>query len=375
MKPQRTAIAGKLNKTRTLTCEHLEDRRLLAGNVQAIKSGSVLILTGDNLANEVGVFQSAPGTISVFGLATSINGGGTTANFTGIKSVTADLRGGDDRIGFALTRAAVLRLSALGPMTAADRLPLAGNIMVYGGAGDDSVGVVANLGGLLHVDLGNGNDSLGVFESKVKLGTTIIGGDGDDGLFVQDSSLSNVVVISGNGDDGVSLWDSSASNVSIDLGAGSDFLDLDTANLSGSLSVLGGTGSDGISMVDTTVKYTAVINAGLGGNGVYLERVNVGFNLTIMGGELDDLIDVLDSRVGSMLAVHTLGGNDHVDLDKLNVRDWIFADLGTGNDELEIKGLVTKWASFWGGTGNDRLTNRLGNSIGRTDRRLFETII
>jgi hypothetical protein len=76
-----------------------------------------------------------------------------------------------------------------------------------------------------------------------------------------------------------------------------------------------------------------------------------------------------------MLAVHTLGGNDHVDLDKLNVRDWIFADLGTGNDELEIKGLVTKWASFWGGTGNDRLTNRLGNSIGRTDRRLFETII
>src|SRR5262245_33616028 len=84
---------------RRLSLERLEDRATPAGNVLAIQAGAFLMLTGDDLANNVLLLPgSAPNEIVVQGVDTTINGSTDPQTFTGVSDLDAELLGGDDQL-------------------------------------------------------------------------------------------------------------------------------------------------------------------------------------------------------------------------------------------------------------------------------------
>jgi len=130
-----------LRRRRPLRTERLEDRDLLAGDVSVVKSGTTLRITGTNAANDVVVVGDAvPGTYHVFGIDADASGDDTTINgtlhdftegaadFSGIRNIVVNLRGGDDV--FFLTNVP----------NSADPSRL-NNVTIDMGAGDDVVGL------------------------------------------------------------------------------------------------------------------------------------------------------------------------------------------------------------------------------------------
>lgn len=434
MSPRHNNLKSSKLSGRWLTCESLEDRRLLAGNVSAVKAGSVLVLTGDDLANEVGVFRSAPGVIGVAGNATNVNGSAGTKTFSGINSIVANLRGGNDRLGLANSLAAIQNLIG-GGGSAADRLILSGNVQIFAGNSDDTVGLAVGLGGSLLVDLGAGNDLLGIAHSSIAGSVQVLGQQGNDTIAMRDSSTSAVVINGGFGNDELLIRDStvkfnivvngldgidnvavsgvSAHDLLIDLSSGNDSATVQSVNLRGSLIILGGLGNDNI-VIDgvingeviesaeaengVTASHIAldlIVNAGLGSNNISIGsaaaiptdrteyengtqpadgQVVVKRNVSILGGELADTVRVNNLSGARTFSLETLGGNDSVQLFNVAVADWIFASLGAGNDSLSVLGIKAKKAFWLGGVGTDSFLAGSGNMIGKVERKDFENI-
>ena len=106
--------------------ESLENRRLLAGNVQATTLAGFLLLDGDELGNEVMLRSgSLPGVIIVHGMnQTRVNGSSQDVVFTGVERVLAQFHGGNDWF-----RSADLTLTSA----------LFTSLIVDGGTGDDRI--------------------------------------------------------------------------------------------------------------------------------------------------------------------------------------------------------------------------------------------
>jgi hypothetical protein len=76
-----------------LAVELLERRDTPAGTITAAFAGGVLTLTGDDLDNSIEVQQTGPGSFTVAGVNTTIQGSPT---FTGVTAIAADMADGDD---------------------------------------------------------------------------------------------------------------------------------------------------------------------------------------------------------------------------------------------------------------------------------------
>ncbi len=131
--------------------------------VVATLSGGVLNLRGDDLGNFVGVTQPSANTILVTGVGTTINGQSQSVAFNGVRSIVADLRGGDDTLGISKNAAVYNQVLAENaksspavPMYAnSERLVLSGGVQVFGGSGSDAFAIVGSLGG--NILFGDGN--------------------------------------------------------------------------------------------------------------------------------------------------------------------------------------------------------------------------
>jgi len=405
MSPHNNNLKLSNGTGRSLACEQLEDRRLLAGNVSAVKAGSVLVLTGDDLANEVGVFRSAPGVIGVAGNATNINGSASTKTFTGINSIMADLRGGDDRLGLASSLAAIQNL-ILGGGSAADRLNLTGNVQIFAGGGNDTIGLAVGLGGSLLIDLGAGNDTAGIAHSNIAGSVQVLGQHGNDTIAMRNSSTSAVVFNGGVGNDELLLIDStvkfnvaihgfdgtdsvtvsgvSAHDLLIDLGNGSDLLAVQGVNLRGSLIVLGGLGNDSIvidggnnggdmqlaeaenGVTASQIAFDLIINAGLGSNQIYVGAAEVNED-DEEGGDEEDLEENRVSTVATQSVqnvivrrnVNILGGelSDTVRVNNLSGAKNFSLETAGGDDSVQLFNVHAADLIFASlGAGNDSLS-------------------
>lgn len=188
-------------KKRTLRCERLEEKKLLAGDV-ALVGGGTLVINGTNQDDFVQVDQ-VKGTRSV-----EVNVNGKTSSFDGVKTLVITGGNGNDDI-------------SVNTLDDADFLI---NSFVFGGNGND---IIQGGGGNDYLDGGNGDDILSTFVTDenynpIGAGSTnvLIGGNGNDSLWggwgVRD------ILLGGNGND--TIYDIVGGSNYIDGGNGNDFI-------------------------------------------------------------------------------------------------------------------------------------------------------
>src|ERR1043165_1413771 len=81
--------------------EHLEDRRLLAGNVTANATTvpGVLLITGDGSSNGILVEQVSAASFKVTGLGTTVNASFSAKTITGVTGgIAINMQGGNDAV-------------------------------------------------------------------------------------------------------------------------------------------------------------------------------------------------------------------------------------------------------------------------------------
>ncbi len=258
----------------------LECRRLLAGNVRAVLSGSTLTVTGDNSNNDVAIEQTVDGLrVRAFGgtkLNGIVNGAILMSNRT---EMTVDLKGGNDRLNLSdylggdvsvqmgsgndtLTLSAITtdgdlvvdlnsgndRLEAnLGGELQVDTNVVGGNCSLLGGSGNENILIRAlNVLGHLSIDASSGNDNVGVGSGRTNGTTSILLGEGNDNAGLENrTSAGTFSLNAGNGNDLVGAQGLVMQEAAIiDLGNGKDALLTQGNSFMGNLTREGGTGID-----------------------------------------------------------------------------------------------------------------------------------
>jgi hypothetical protein len=223
LRTPRTRNANMAAKKRTtrLSCEKLETREVMAGNVTAGIVNNALDLTGDSAANEVRVEKLSSGAFFVTGLnGTKING---KTSYTAVASeddLRVNLGGGNDRL-------------YLNSPTTSKTLTI-DYLSVNMGSGKDLV-EINNLKTIDTIDtvftLGSSTDSStdsDVFRMNGKnsfaQGLIISTGSGGDSVELNNGTVGKKLTVDlGSGDDRIELCDMFFADSDINGGSGNDF--------------------------------------------------------------------------------------------------------------------------------------------------------
>ena len=214
-----------------LSYQTLEGRRLLAGNVSVGLSGSTLVVTGDDLSNQIEVSQNANGDVLFTGLdSTTING---QTEFTFAQTFSRSrfqLNDGADEVsfnGFESGR----EFRFLGG-NGDDRLDASGLTARYyhvqGNAGDDAFQVSDSLSRRsAYFHLGAGDDVLAVESFDAGRNFKVYGNAGDDTFASNTLTVDRKFRVNlGSGDDEALIAGESdfGRSAKVRLGSGNDFL-------------------------------------------------------------------------------------------------------------------------------------------------------
>ena len=214
-----------------LSYQTLEGRRLLAGNVSVGLSGSTLVVTGDDLSNQIEVSQNANGDVLFTGLdSTTING---QTEFTFAQTFSRSrfqLNDGADEVsfnGFESGR----EFRFLGG-NGDDRLDASGLTARYyhvqGNAGDDAFQVSDSLSRRsAYFHLGAGDDVLAVESFDAGRNFKVYGNAGDDTFASNTLAVDRKFRVNlGSGDDEALIAGESdfGRSAKVRLGSGNDFL-------------------------------------------------------------------------------------------------------------------------------------------------------
>jgi hypothetical protein len=164
--------------------EGLEDRLLLAGNITSVLAGGVLTLTGDDVANQVQLTVGTNGQMVARGLTGTTINGMAAVNFGVVNTLTVLGGLGDDKI----------ELNHSGRTITND-------VILDGGAGNDTISATGKFGADLNLLGGLGNDKLSVKNARVLTAgstatdVTMNGGEGNDALSITASTIGNDVIL------------------------------------------------------------------------------------------------------------------------------------------------------------------------------------
>ena len=282
-KTGRKSTSGGL---RNLRLEALEEKTLLAGDVQVVVSRGDLVITGDRADNQVEIVATAnPGEYEVRGLErggedTTINGTGETITVDGVRDdIRIDMGGGDSQIG--------LMESAEG-----DLLAVPDDLVIRNRAGQltidtDNVQVRDDL----RIRTRRGSDNIRLLETQVDDDVRIVTLGGDD-----DVSLDQVNV---------------GSDTMIKLGAGVNELTVQDTEFGDDLNVTGGHAGDGdtFRIRDTNVGDRIDVSAHSGTDTGCLLNVE-SRSMHIHMGRGSDRFDLSNVTVSQRTRVSGDGGSD-----------------------------------------------------------------
>ncbi|WP_254507498.1 hypothetical protein [Anatilimnocola floriformis] len=372
------------------TCESLESRLNLAGNVLAYALGPNLYIYGDNLSNEVRIEGVVAGTVEVTGVGTSVNG---IANGQivpkGIQNIFMEMGNGDDSATFVLTNiTGMLRFNG---SNGNDSLTFGedngdsnsfGSVAATMGAGNDAINVddgsftarqsfvalngdgnnVTDLDptvsltlGLVSITGGSGSDFIDLGDTLVNTGyITVNSGDGDNDFFIDGNTTINggITVIGGSGPDNFEPGDFGFNpqltvngSIVASLGNGTNFIEFasDNVDVTGLISVTGGSGIDTFDFDTLTFDVYAI-------------------SLSLGAGDNEVLMNEGATTIRSSLTIATLGGADEITGFGLNVFGGVVVSTGEGDDLIQLdnsrfRSVVT--VSTAGG--NDRVNVENGN--------------
>ncbi len=203
------------------TCEALEARALLAGNMTAELIGTTYVLTGDSLDNAVGLYSE-----------------GTDFIIRGLNATTVE---GQE----------ILRIPK-------SQLSQADSFFARGGAGNDDM--LIDFTGMTwdgRADIlgGGGNDTLTVVGSTIATSARIGGGSGHDTLAVRGINIAGDLQIdAGNGNDTILLNDIQVGDdLGVVGGSGRDFAWLESSTIGDNARFRMGQRADWLVVADTTV--------------------------------------------------------------------------------------------------------------------------
>ncbi len=290
-----------------LRMESLENRIALAGDVVAALEGSLLVVAGDNLANELSITQNAAGDVTLLGL------NGTTVN--GLSSLT---------LANPLLNSAEIRMEGGNDKLTVTGLRTSTDLNIDLGAGNDAANVVANAGGNLSVKGEVGNDTVTVRGTRVGIDLNVEMGTGTANVNLRNSNIGgNTTVITDVLNDRVT-----AANL----------------RMGGDLSIETKEGADNVqASLITARSFTAITDKGA--DIVTATDVRVSDDVNVETSTGDDRVTLTRVSAGNSVKVNTDGGNDLVVATIVSAAvDAIFAG-GDGFDTFDNNG-VTAGAVF-----------------------------
>jgi hypothetical protein len=338
----------KRRSERQLHVESLENRNLLAGNVNAFVSAGDLVVVGDNFGNNITIESAGANRVQVRGftdangLPTSVNG---TPNglifFEGVtRDIIVNMQGGNDLV--RITNLVTPR-----------------HLLVDMGAQSDQLLTGVTTVGQ-NAQFGNTPSGQLFVQGDFRMN----GGDGNDLLF------QSAVIVHGVGHinlcAGADTW-----RVQRPVGSG---LNVEYRN---ELNVIPGTGNDRLEVTGLRAERNFVIFSHGGETNANLISMDVFGDLRFFGHDLADSLVVSATNVrGEFRAatfggddfveffgiarnafVNSGGGNDHVRFTDSRV-DQVFVQLGDGGDLLQLFGLLSVRIDAFGGGGNDLFATR-----------------
>ena len=306
---------------RQFALEQLESRNLLAGEVNAVKDGENLNVTGDTRNNVVAIVDVGNDRFAVIGVGTGLKGTNPTTNgyeykiFTGIRNINVDLKEGNDALAVgndaqALVQAGIQEgvissgsassaqsaLESFLGSFAYQEFQLDKQLKIRMNSGNDDVLIVdADIGRRIDADLGNGNNSFIVDPTEI----------GDD-----------LILRAGSGTDYVSLADTDiAQMLDVNLGDGANYFEMYDSDIT----------DDIVSEVGESV----VLHTGKHNDEVYFDNTDVDLDFIIRTNQGHDIVEYtgftgFTGPEGGFIVDHAVIG--HV------------ADIntGSGNDEVEV---------------------------------------
>jgi hypothetical protein len=325
--------------------EALERRDLMAGNVLAKVDGGDLLITGDGLSNGVKIMRVDASTYEVVGFP---HGGGDTRingelskRFTGVTDdISVNLGGGNDDLQLH-------GHSAAAPLTAPDA------IVINMDAGNDSVFLnFVKSGGNVDVTSGSGVD--GLYGVGLAVGNN---------MFVRESTSP---YYAGNHDI-VNIYGGSriGNQLNVKLNSGNDSLKVENTTAR-SLWAEGGAGND-YTMVDKLTASAFIrIDPGMGSDTTTVQNSSTGdyLSVTELAGSRSasdrDGVGIVNNQVKTYVRVEGNNGRETVTIDR-TAADRLYANLGAGDDWMNIKFTSLRAWSIDGGSGYDTLY-RYGNN-------------
>ncbi len=292
-------------KRRTFRYESLEERTLMAGDVGVNIVNGSLNITGDANANDVVVVQQMnrgvpiAGSFYVAGVnGTTINGSASGRYFNGVtQDLNVNLGGGSDHL-------------TLGNDTSSSNFKLPNNLSIHMGSGNDTVDVKGiTVAKHTAIDTGSGNDTLDI---RGNFGT---GGD------------------------------TSANDLVIDTEGGSDTVRVHNTFVRHDLQI-----DTRVTLKNRDYTYKGYLPGDKSSDVVDLAFMNIGHNVVIhTDSELGrDRVSVDNVGVNGGLTILTYQGDDYVSIRDSEV-DFLFADLGYGNDKFYMANSFGSQASVHGG--------------------------
>ena len=270
-----------------LTYQTLEGRRLLAGNVSVALSGSTLVVTGDDLSNQIEVSQSANGGVVFTGLdSTTINGQTEFTFAQTFERSRFQLNDGADEVSF-------------------NGFESGREFRFLGGDGDDRLDATGVSARYYHVQGNDGDDAIQLSNSSTRRSAYFHLGDGDDVLAVESFDAGRNFKVFGNaGDD---TFVSNALTVDrkfrVNLGSGNDeALIAGESDFGKSAKVRLGSGNDffgvlpGLNDATATFNKRTVINTGSDNDVVVVDDASTFERTAVFRGQSGtDAIDVGDA--------------------------------------------------------------------------------
>lgn len=374
-------------RTNRFQMERLEDRRLMAGDVDVLISGvpGTMIIKAANpaagAAEAVQVSKSPTGGVRITGLP-SADGGVTKVN-------------GKSFVDMPFTQNIDFRLGQGSDEVRIKNLSISGNINLgvggsAGSAADNDRVIIDNLriGGALKVTTARGQDFVSVRNSKigdgvetfsnddfiVQTGVDAAVGDADrDTVFIENVEvLGHTHLFTGASNDSLTLRDAELGHGThhfhtalISTGAGADTVTLGPGPAAvGAVAVTGnlhiGTGLDSENDADV----------------VSMQDVFTTNSLTMFLGGGGDVLDIVNQQARRDVAIITGSGDDTARFTQVEAFEGFFTSMGEGSDTLDITFVKARTVNLDGGDGAgfDRLFLSQSPNIPTLIRKGFEEI-
>lgn len=165
--------------------DRLEDRWVPAGDITTRVLDGVLYISGDDEANSISIVgHNDTNAFTLSGNDTTINGQSSERAYTGIKSITINMKGGDDTVSVkdvSLKNAIEFQLGDGDDTLTIDHLHTRRISAIYGQAGDDNISITnSDFHRAMYVWMGAGDDTFNMINNFFGKHSGIHGGQGSD---------------------------------------------------------------------------------------------------------------------------------------------------------------------------------------------------